>query len=260
MQEIKNGFRSWAGKEQIFLEAVDSTNLYAKKISDRAKHGTLILAEEQTQGRGRRGKSWSSPKGEQIAMTLFLRPKLHLENASRLTLLMALAVRRGILKLTKLDCKIKWPNDLVLNGKKICGILTEMNVSRQNIDYVLIGVGINVKQKHFPEELSQIASSLYLESGELFSRTKLIAEILEEFEALYEIFLQTEDLSKVCEEYNKACINCGRQLQVLEPENTYLGTTNGINEKGELLVQKEDGSFTSVYAGEVSVRGLYGYI
>lgn len=250
----------WAGQEWISLETVDSTNLYAKRIEKTAKHGTLILAEEQEQGRGRRGRTWSSPKGEQIAMTLFLRPNIKLEHASRLTLLMALAVRRGIFKLTKLDCKIKWPNDIVLNGKKICGILTEMNVSIQKIDYVLIGVGINVKQQYFSEELSQIASSLYLESGTLFSRTELVSRILEEFEELYELFLQTEDLSKVCEEYNKTCINCGRQIQVLEPENTYVGTTNGINEKGELLVQKEDGSLIPVYAGEVSVRGLYGYV
>lgn len=251
----------WMAKNCIFLETVDSTNNYLKRAAeDGAANGTLAVAEEQTGGKGRRGRSWETPKGTNIAMTILLRPEIRPEHASRLTLLMAMAVVRGICRETGLEAGIKWPNDVVVDGHKVCGILTEMNTEVDYINYVVIGTGINVNQTEFPEEIREIAGSLKLAAGHPVARAGLIAAIMEELEDLYEIFLKTEDLSALKEEYNKNCVTCGHEIRVLEPGHEYTGTTDGINDSGELVVKKTDGEVVCVYAGEVSVRGLYGYV
>ena len=251
----------WMGRNCIFLETVDSTNNYLKRAAeDGAVNGTLAVAEEQTGGKGRRGRSWETPKGTNIAMTILLRPEIRPEHASRLTLLMAMAVVRGIQKETGLQAGIKWPNDVVVDGHKVCGILTEMNTEVDYINYVVIGTGINVNQTEFPEEIREIAGSLKLSAGHSVARAGLIASIMEELEDLYEVFLKTEDLSALKDEYNRNCVTCGHEIRVLEPGHEYTGTTDGINDLGELVVKKADGETVCVYAGEVSVRGLYGYV
>lgn len=251
----------WMGQNCIYLECVDSTNNYARRIAEEgASSGTLIIAEEQTGGKGRRGRNWEAQKGENIMMTLLLRPRIRPEHASRLTLLMAMAAAQGIQDYTGLQAGIKWPNDVVVNGKKICGILTEMSTEIDYINYVVIGAGINVNQEGFPEEIQETAGSLMLELGRHVPRAVLVARVVEKLEKLYEIFLRTEDLTGLKEEYNQMCVNCGQQVRVLEPGNEYTGVSEGINERGELIVRREDGGKVPVYAGEVSVRGLYGYI
>ncbi len=251
----------WMGINCIFLETVDSTNNYLKRAAeDGAVNGTLAVAEEQTGGKGRRGRSWETPKGTNIAMTILLRPEIRPEHASRLTLLMAMAVVRGIQKETGLQAGIKWPNDVVVDGHKVCGILTEMNTEVDYINYVVIGTGINVNQTEFPEEIREIAGSLKLSAGHPVARAGLIASIMEELEDLYEVFLKTEDLSALKDEYNRNCVTCGHEIRVLEPGHEYTGMTDGINDLGELVVKKADGETVCVYAGEVSVRGLYGYV
>lgn len=251
----------WMGRNCIFLETVDSTNNYLKRAAeDGAVNGTLAVAEEQTGGKGRRGRSWETPKGTNIAMTILLRPEIRPEHASRLTLLMAMAVVRGIQKETGLQAGIKWPNDVVVDGRKVCGILTEMNTEVDYINYVVIGTGINVNQTEFPEEIREIAGSLKLSAGHPVARAGLIASIMEELEDLYEVFLKTEDLSALKDEYNRNCVTCGHEIRVLEPGHEYTGMTDGINDLGELVVKKADGETVCVYAGEVSVRGLYGYV
>ena len=195
---------NWMAENCIYLESVDSTNNYAKRIAeDGTPSGTLVVADEQTGGKGRRGRSWSTPKGSNIAMTLLLRPRFRPEHASRMTLLAAMAVTCGIRRVTGLDAGIKWPNDVVVNGHKVCGILTEMNTEVDYINYVVIGIGINVNQKEFPEEIREIAGSLCLEAGKQIGRAALIAAIMEELERIYEIFQKTEDLSGLYEEYNQ---------------------------------------------------------
>ncbi len=261
-EEIRSRIHTrWMAQSCLYLESVDSTNSYAKRIAEEgAAEGTLVIADEQIGGRGRRGRGWETPKGTNIAMTLLLRPQIRPEHASRLTLLMAMAAAQGIRKVTGLDAGIKWPNDVVVCGKKVCGILTEMNTEIDYINYVVIGAGINVNQGSFPEEIRQTAGSLSVELGKKIPRAELAASIMEELERIYEIFLQTEDLSALYEEYNKICVNRGHQIRVLEPGNEYTGTTTGINKNGELVVRKENGETVNVYAGEVSVRGLYGYV
>lgn len=261
-EEVKSRIHTkWLAQNCLYLDSVDSTNNYAKRIAEEgALEGTLVMADEQTGGKGRRGRSWETPKGANIAMTLLLRPQIRPEHASRLTLLMAMAVAQGIRSVTGLDAGIKWPNDVVVHGKKVCGILTEMSTEVDYINYVVIGAGVNVNQEDFPEEIRHIAGSLSAELGRKISRAELTASVMEALERIYEIFLRTEDLSELYGEYNEICVNRGHLIRVLEPEHEYNGTTDGINKNGELVVRKENGETVCVYAGEVSVRGLYGYV
>ncbi len=261
-EEIKSWLHTdWAGRKVVYLESVDSTNNHAKILAETgAVEGTLVVADEQTGGRGRRGRSWCTPKGSTIAMSLILRPKIRPELASMVTLIMGLAAAEALREICQVEAGLKWPNDVVIHGKKVCGILTEMSAEMSGIHYLVIGTGINTGIREFPEELSDKATSLVLETGKQISRAVLIAECLKKFEKYYGWFLKTGDLTFLKEKYEALLLNKGKQVRVLEPGREYQGSCLGINEKGELLVKKEDGSISVVYAGEVSVRGIYGYV
>ncbi len=251
----------WAGSKIEFLEKVDSTNNYAKKIAENgALSGTLVLTENQYGGRGRRGRIWENPPGSSIAMTLIVKPKLPPNHASMMTLVMGIAVARACREISGIDMKIKWPNDIVAQGKKVCGILTEMSAEPDSIHYVVIGVGINVNIDAFPKELQEIAASLQSLTGKTFHRADLISKCMEEFEDCYQEFLKTEDLSRLMKEYNSLLINKDQKVCVMEPKGRYTGTALGVDANGELIVKKDSGETVSVYAGEVSVRGVYGYV
>lgn len=248
------------GKTLICHKETDSTNNDAKKMAEEgAAHGTMVVADMQTEGRGRRGRQWKTVSGESVAMSLLLRPEIHPENASMLTLVSALALTDAIDSMTETPCCIKWPNDIVLNGKKLCGILTEMSTELDYIHYVVIGSGVNVNQTTLPEEIQDMATSLYLEEGRKYNRSAIVAKYLEEFEKNYEIFIKTEDMSGLMEKYNSILVNKDRVVRVLDPKGEFTGTALGVDERGELLVRKEDGETVRVYAGEVSIRGMYGY-
>lgn len=243
------------------FEETDSTNIQARLLAEAgAEEGTLVIAESQTSGKGRRGRSWVSPSGTGIWMSQILKPQIDPAKASQLTLVAALAVAAGIEDACGLQGQIKWPNDIVLSGKKICGILTEMSTEQLEIKYVIVGIGINVNMTDFPEEISETASSLYLESGKLWDRERIISCILKRMEEYYECFLETEDLTGLKEEYESKLANRGRQVTVLDPKGNYSGLCLGITEDGELLVEREDGARVQVMSGEVSVRGIYGYV
>ncbi len=251
----------WAGCGVIYLPETDSTNTRAKRLGDEgASHGTLVIAEQQTGGKGRRGRRWESPAGSSIYMSILLRPEIQPNQAPMLTLVMAQSVAEAIREVTNQEALIKWPNDIVVNGKKVCGILTEMSTEIQWINHVVIGVGINVNIESFPEELEETATSLYLESGKRQRRAPLIAEVMKQFERYYNQFIQTGDLSGMQEEYNRLLVNRDREVRVLDPGHEYNGRAAGINETGELLIRTGDGQIRKVYAGEVSVRGIYGYV
>lgn len=251
----------WAGRNLYCFSEVDSTNIVAKKKAEEGEaHGTLIVADRQTAGRGRRGRSWESPSGTTILLTLLLKPEFTPDKASMLTLVMAMATTRAISEVSGLSCKIKWPNDIVINGKKVCGILTEMSAELDYIHYVVIGAGVNVNLKKIPEEIKETATSVNIEKGENLSRAAMVERMMYYFELYYEQFLETEDLSNMLEDYNQCLVNREREVRVLDPKGEYNGIAKGINKEGELLVVKEDGTMANVYAGEVSVRGLYGYV
>lgn len=251
----------WAGHHVVYFPQTDSTNLQAKAAGEGGSpHGSLFVTDRQSAGRGRRGRAWESPGGENIYMTLLLRPEFPPERASMLTLVMALAAAEGIETVCGGEVGIKWPNDLVLKGKKICGILTEMSAEVDYIHYVVIGVGINVNQDTFPEEIRETATSLRLETGKKVIRGELITEILKRFEENYEIFAGTRDLSGLREAYSRRLVNRDREVKVLDPAGAYEAHALGIDERGELIVRTREGETRKVFAGEVSVRGIYGYV
>lgn len=268
----------WAGRNLFCFEETDSTNLRAKAGGESGDpHGTLYVADKQNAGRGRRGRAWESPADSSIYMTILLRPELEPVKAPMLTLVMAAAVADGIKKAmgnakaeglntentvrkAGPDIQIKWPNDIVLNRKKLCGILTEMSAEIDHINYVMIGVGVNVNQDAFPEELEDKATSLKIETGEEWNRPEIIVSIMESFEKYYKNFLETEDLSGIIDEYNQMLANRDRDVRILEPGGDYDAHAEGINEVGELIVTTPDGQKKNIFAGEVSVRGIYGYV
>lgn len=251
----------WAGKNVIYYDETDSTNNRAKEAgNNKEPHGTLFVADMQMAGKGRRGRVWKSPSGSSIYMTILLYPDIPPVKAPQLTLIMAIAVAEGIREVTGLETKIKWPNDIVVNGKKICGILTEMSTEIDYINHVVIGIGINVNMESFPEDIAKTATSLRIEAGKEFRRFELIATIMEHFEKAYEAVCEAGSLEPIMEDYNRLLVNCGRRVRVLEPEHEYDALALGIDKTGELQVECEDGSRKSVFAGEVSVRGIYGYV
>lgn len=258
----KNINTKWVGKSVVFFDNTDSTNLVAIELGrDGNVNGTLVVADAQSQGKGRRGRSWSSPAGKDIYMTLMLRPFCRIESASALTLVMALSVLEAVSENACVNPLIKWPNDIVLNEKKLCGILTEMYLEQDNSFFIVIGVGINCNQTDFVEEISNNATSLFLETQRYTNRAKLIGSIMECFERNYENFEKTQDLSGLYQKYNDFLVNADREVRVLEPSGEYNAVAKGINKNGELIVSRIDnGELTAVYAGEVSVRGIYGYV
>lgn len=256
----------YIGRNSYFYNVIGSTNTEAKRLAEEgACDGTLLVADAQTAGKGRRGREWISPAGANIYLTLLLKPEFQPDKAPMLTLLMALAIAEGIKRYAEdiekvKDIGIKWPNDIVINGKKVCGILTEMGVEQDYIQYVVIGAGINVKKQEFSSEIAERAISLEDEFGAVFSRSRLVGYIMKAFEKHYDRFKKTTDMSDVRDAYEKVLVNKGREVRVLDPKGEYDGIAVGINDTGELLVQLEDGSVREIYAGEVSVRGIYGYV
>ena len=250
-------------EEIIYYDSIDSTNLEAKRRIDQgATDGTLIVAKEQTKGRGRRGRSWQSKAGDSLLMSLILQPDLEPDRASMLTLVQALSVRKAVEKITGKETKIKWPNDILLENKKVCGILTEMFLKPEGGFYVVIGTGVNINQREFPKEIEEIATSMKLAAlrKENFQVSQVMEEVCKAFKEYYDKFLTKRDLSLVREEYNKHLINKEQQVKVLDPRGEYFGKAHGINSMGELLVEDETGEIRHVSSGEVSVRGIYGYV
>lgn len=260
--EIKSLMHTeWVAKEVLYFDTIDSTNTKAQELAEKGyPSGTLVVADKQESGKGRRGRSWVSPSGTGIFMTLMIKPDINPNNASMLTLVAALAVAKAITSVTGEEAMIKWPNDIVVNGKKVCGILTEMNAQFDYINNIVVGVGINVHNESFPEEISQMASSLMIEAGgKRFHRAQIIAETMSYFEQYYDTFLKTQDLSALVREYDELLVNRNKSVRVLDPKEPFDGKAMGITPKGELIVDTWE-SRKLVSSGEVSVRGIYGYV
>lgn len=265
----------------IWLKETDSTNEEIKRRArEGASEGVWVVADQQTMGRGRRGRSWESADEGNLYMSLLLRPVFDKESASMVTLVMALSVAKVITEMTGLEAKIKWPNDIVIRGRKAVGILTELILNEEGGYYLVCGVGINVNQRIFPADIAKTATSLlteceqqgvevhncvaevadgYTEVGKIDQRW--LAELLaEQFKNDYATFCKTADMSLLKDSYESFLANKGIKVRVLEPKGEYEGVALGINKDGELLVKKTDGFVEAVYAGEVSVRGIYGYV
>ena len=250
----------YIGKEIINLPVIDSTNSYAKLVAFSKEEGTIITAEQQISGKGRLGRNWSSPESTGIYMSIILKPNLDPTKVSKLTLIGAAAVCKG-LKDIGLDSQIKWPNDIVINGKKVCGILTEMNCELNMINYIIMGIGINVNLEvdDIPMDLKEKATSLKIVKGETVDRKELLGLILNYFERLYDDFKDKEDLTEtitICKE-NSALL--GKEIQIIQNGSVRIGNAIDINKDGELVVRFDEGLET-IISGEVSIRGLNNYI
>lgn len=251
----------WLGKELHCYDIMDSTNLEIRRLAEAgSEHGAVAITEEQTMGKGRRGRSWLGEAGCGIWMSFLLKPEIEAQNSSMLTLVTALAVNQAICDTTGIHAQIKWPNDIIVNGKKICGILTEMSLHMDEINYIVVGIGINVNMDHFPEDLSDKATSLLIEGGKKIKRAPLVAKVLECFERYYEIFLKTEDLSMLQDEYNQLLLHTNQKIRVVRGSKEEIFLSRGIDRRGELLVEDEEGNISEVSSGEVSVRGILGYV
>lgn len=260
----------WAGRKLYYYDVTGSTNNDAKRCGEEGDpHGTVVVADIQNAGKGRRGRGWQTLSGTALSFTILLRPEFSPDKASMVTLVMALSVAEAVEEAAagaeNAVITIKWPNDIVLNKKKICGMLTEMTMTPEmdEIQYVVVGAGINVNNaapEDFQEEVRPTATSLRIETGQQYNRAGLLNKVLLRFEENYAVFLETLDLSGLRDRYQKHLLNMGAQVRVLDPAGEYTGTAEGIDIQGELIVVKDNGERTPVYAGEVSVRGLYGYV
>lgn len=248
-------------------DITDSTNTRAKQLAELGEEeGTLVVAEEQTAGKGRRGRHWESEPGTSVYMSMVLRPETSPVHIPGITLLAALAVVKAIRNVCNAQPLIKWPNDVVLGKKKICGILTEMSSELSYINYVVVGIGINANNRCFPEELKYKATSIYLETGHKQDRAQLAALAVQYFGEYYKKFIKAESLEPFISEYNSLLINMGKEVEILygmqenaDKSRTETGIARGINSDGALVVDTKHGT-ECVVSGEVSVRGVYGYV
>lgn len=252
--DIKKSLNTeFVGQNIFFYDETDTTNERAKANSAEPD-GSVFIAEVQTHGKGSRGRGWTSPRGTGIWHSILLKPDISTSEVSQITLVAGLAVCRAV----GLGAKIKWPNDIVIGGKKICGILTEMSAEIDMVNYIVCGIGVNVNMESFDSEIQHRATSMYIESGVKYCRNDVIARLLNEFEDCYKKFLEG-GLCAILDEYKRNCITVGREVSVIFNKETVCGTAVDVDEKGALVVKTESGRI-SVMSGNVDVRGIYGYV
>ena len=241
------------GKRVVHFFRTDSTNRVAFELAHGGEvEGTVVIAEEQTAGRGRAGRAWHSERATGIYVTLILRPRIAPVQAPLLTMMAGLSTRAAIESRTGLAPDLKWPNDLLLRGKKVGGILTEMHAEPSLVRFVIVGIGLNVNQEKFPGELASTATSLRMESGRRHSRMELLVRLLREFESDYNRFLR-EGVSGVVERFETVSSYArGKRVRVSNGSESYVGTTAGLGPEGLLQVEREDGRLMTVIAGDVA--------
>lgn len=246
----------WVGREVYYYSSVDSTNILAKKLAVQgAPAGTLVLAEEQTGGKGRLGRNWVSPFGKGLWFSLILRPPITPLDAPKIVTLAAVALQEGVADFTGLPVQIKWPNDLYLTKKKVAGVLVEMSGEMDTVNYLVIGIGINVNlaQEDFCQELQATATSLFLGKGEKISRLGLLQSILAKLEESYHLFMDGNYLLLV-EKWRQASCTLGKEVKVTTPREVIEGTAVDFAADGSLLVLLKDGSSRQIMAGDVTLR------
>lgn len=256
--EIINGLslKHWDRDNIYTYEQVDSTNIIAKRMAAQGQaEGSFIIAEEQIKGRGRMDRNWLSPSGKGVWISFILRPDILPMKASEITFVVAVGIMEGIKAHTGLDVKIKWPNDLLLNNKKICGILTEISAEIERIKYIVAGVGINVAQKKedFPDEIKEKASSLERELGQKINRNQLIQNVIEEMERVYFLYRE-EGFEKILDIWRVNNITLGRRVKAITREEEIIGLAEKIDSEGFLIIREDQGKTHKIIAGDVSLR------
>ena len=254
--EIKRNLKNqFIGQNIEYFGTIDSTNIYASKIADKSPEGTVIIADEQTSGKGRIGRKWFSKNG--IYFSIILKPEIELTRVSFLTQLAGAALLVA-LKNVGVDVKIKWPNDIILNGKKIAGILTEMSAEVDRIFYVVVGVGINLYNQKFDDEIREKATSI-LKEGYSIKKEKLLQEFFKEFEIMYQDFL-CDKKERVLEILREKSAVIGREIYIISSGKSKKARALDIDSYGNLKLLLENGEYETVFTGEISIRGLESYI
>lgn len=255
-QEIQNGLSTaYIGQKIYYFPELGSTNIIAKEKALRREEGvnegTVIIAERQSAGKGRLGRKWFSPEGG-ICLSIILYPRLSPSYITRITLMTAVAVVKSIERCAKIKTQIKWPNDILINNKKVCGILTEMSAELDMINWVVVGVGINanISQGEFPEDIKDNSASLKEILGEKISRVRLVQIFLEEFEKCYEL-LKRMDISSTLKEWKSYSHTLGKKIKVDIREKVVTGEAIDISEEGALILRKEDGKLIKIIFGTI---------
>ena len=253
--EIKDGLTTRLfGRERIdhYMET-DSTNVRARALAQHgAPEGTVVVAEAQTQGRGRRGRTWFSPPGCGIYVSVILRPRVQPHEAPQLTLLAAVAMAETLLETADLPFTIKWPNDILVNGKKISGILTEMSLEMDRVDYVVLGLGLNVNTpgEAMAEEVREIATSLRILTGRTFSRAKILQIFLDKLEQYYTLF-QDRQFVRIRDRWKELSGIIGKYVKIENLDRPYEGEVVDIDQDGFLVLKSPDGTLQRIVAGDV---------
>nr|WP_297394969.1 biotin--[acetyl-CoA-carboxylase] ligase [uncultured Peptostreptococcus sp.] len=256
--EIKHKLKtSYMGQEVYYFDSIDSTNIYANTIANKVPEGSVVVAKEQTQGKGRSGKVWVSDQDQGIYFSTILKPSIPITRASFLTQVAGAALATSLEKLG-IPCQIKWPNDLVLNGKKIAGILTEMRAEIESISYIVVGIGVNVGPKTFDQSIANVATSLANEGYEV-SELDLIRGFFLDFEDFYEDF-KNKDYRRILDILKDKSAVLGKEIYVIRDGQKEKVFAENIDEYGNLIVRNELGFLEEVFTGEISIRGLDSYI
>lgn len=246
------------GKNIVYHAVTPSTNLLAKALaSDGSPEGMVVVADSQSGGRGRMGRVWLSPPGSNLYLSLILRPGVPSIRVPQLTLLVAVAIHRALCDVApELQFMIKWPNDILVNGKKLCGVLCEMQSEPDMTHFVVVGIGINVNQSEFPPELHGMATSLFLETLRSFSRPKLLAAVLNHFEPLYDRWLLQDDLAFTLSYLEEHSLLQSNEVTIDQLNRSLSGTVKGISCGGELILERADGQTILVSSGEAHLRKI----
>jgi BirA family biotin operon repressor/biotin-[acetyl-CoA-carboxylase] ligase len=242
------------GKTVFAFESIDSTNTFARGLDEsKAPHGTIVVAERQTKGKGRLGRVWDSPAGENLLFTLLLRPACEPERLSLLPIMSAVGVAEGIERATGLRAETKWPNDLVFKDKKLCGILLEGSIDLNRTSAVALGIGLNVNQTQFPDELKETATSLHLATGTPWIKDLILKFLLESLEDWYEK-LSANSSSAIVDAWKQRSSMLGKRIQITEPGSSYEATAIDVDPQGALIVDPGGNQRKALYAGDVSIR------
>jgi len=238
---------------QVFEETTSTNDVIEKLARDGVKEGAVVFAESQTKGRGRLGRKWMSPTHRGLWFSVLLRPEFRPQETTQLTVISATALRRAIKTVTGLSAEIKWPNDLLLGGKKVAGILTEMSAEVDRVRHVILGIGLDVNQSDFPPELRAIATSLKIESGEEICRAELAVEILRELDFDYARICAGK-FAAVADEWEGACVTIGKNVTVHVGDRKFRGHAESLDDDGALLVRTEHGHLERVIGGDVTLE------
>ena len=255
--EIKEGLctKVFGKKNIIYLKETDSTNTRAKELAAQgAPEGTMVIAEKQTKGRGRRGRNWFSPPGGGIYFSLILRPAISPGETPRITLMTAVVLAETLISLIKLKLKIKWPNDILVNGKKLAGILTEISTEMDAVNYIIVGLGMNVNTRFeiFPQEIKENATSILIEKGKQFPRVRLIQNYLKLYEQYYDMF-KKNNFEPIMKRWRELADIIGKQIRVDVIGKTHIGKVIDVDNDGVLILKDDHGGLQRIFSGDVTL-------